>query len=106
MNPGNEANGWERPPEYDDPPDPPEECNKCLDECRCPPADCLGCGRCGACVQRSAAFAAELNDGYDAPHPDDEFDDDPPDPCPHCDGTGWQDCGVVAIECPECGGEG
>jgi len=86
VNPGNMANGWERPPEYDDPPDPP------------PPDDCLGCGRCEACAQRSAAFAAEMNDGW----PD--FDD--PDECEACHGTGWQDSGIIAIECPECGGTG
>lgn len=30
------------------------------------------------------------------------FEEEIPGACPHCDGTGWQDCGTVAIECPEC----
>jgi 7-cyano-7-deazaguanine synthase in queuosine biosynthesis len=38
MNTGNDV-PWELPPEYHDEPDPP-------------PEDCLGCGRCEACVQR------------------------------------------------------
>lgn len=50
MNPGNEV-PWELPPEYHDEPDPP-------------PPDCLNCGRCDVCIQRSAAFAAEMNDGW------------------------------------------
>ena len=81
MNTGNDV-PWELPPEYHDEPDPP-------------PEDCLGCGRCEACVQRSAAFAEEMNDGWP-----DFFADE----CPHCRGAGWQDCGIIAIECPECGG--
>lgn len=60
MNPGNAANGWERPPEYDDPPDPPPE------------------------------------------WPD--FDD--PDECEACHGTGEQGDGIIAFDCPECGGDG
>jgi hypothetical protein len=32
---------------------------------------------------------------------------EPPEGCPHCGGTGWQDCnGTVSMECPECGGDG
>lgn len=81
MNPGNDV-PWELPPEYHDEPEPP-------------PPDCLNCGRCDVCIQRSAAFAEEMNDGWP-----DFFADE----CPHCRGTGWQDCGIIAIECPECGG--
>lgn len=40
----------------------------------------------------------EYHDEPDPPWPD--FDE--PDDCPHCGGTGWQDCGLIAFECPEC----
>ena len=49
-----------------------------------------------------------MNPEYTPGEPDtwtwpDAYDvDDPPEPCPHCGGTGWQDCGDVSIECPEC----
>lgn len=52
MNPGNEANGWERPPEYDDPPD----------------RDCLSCGYCEWCIERSIAAAEEADD-HEEPMP-------------------------------------
>lgn len=32
----------------------------------------------------------------------DPTDDDIPGLCPHCNGTGRQDCGDVSMECPEC----
>lgn len=58
---------WERPPEYDDPPEPPAE-------------DCLNCGRCEGCIQQSIAFAEEMND---AQHEND---------CPYCEGDGCHEC--------------
>lgn len=78
MNPGNDV-PWELPPEYHDEPDPP------------PPNDCLNCGVCEWCIERSITAAEEWPDFF-------------ADECPHCRGTGWQDCGLIAIECPECGG--
>lgn len=47
--------GWERPPEYDDPPEPPEE-------------DCLNCGMCESCIERSISFAQEMNDREEVPN--------------------------------------
>ena len=57
-------NGRERPPEYDDLPE--------------PVVDCLGCGRCEGCIQQSIAFAEEMNDAEDD--------------CPYCEGDGCHEC--------------
>lgn len=47
---------WERPPEYDDPPE----------------VDCLNCGYCEWCIERSIEFAREMNDVENAePTPSD-----------------------------------
>lgn len=55
MNPGNDASGWERPPEYDDEPEPPsdEDTGDAVTECDCDNgwvyADGIAteCGECG-----------------------------------------------------------
>lgn len=57
-------NGWERPPEYDDPPEPHDESGECLIEC----PFCDGTG------ETTTAFDINGRVSFD---------------CPECGGTGW-----------------
>lgn len=86
---------WERPPEYDDEPEPPKE-------------DCLGCGRCEACIQQSESFAEEMDDGYMEPVGSCEwcgtnlYEDDDEDLCNQCawhaaQNRGGEDCGFQPV---------
>lgn len=71
MNPGNEANGWERPPEYDDPPEPP------------------ACPVCGAAMEWERCWTG-CDDGFVDEYAEDPINNDPGDerPCHECGGAG------------------
>jgi len=71
MNPGNGANGWERPPEYDDPPDLEPTCHLC-----------------GAGMEWETC--PECDDGFVDEYDEDPINCDPGDerPCSECDGRG------------------
>jgi hypothetical protein len=71
VNPGNEANGWELPPEHDDPPDIEPTCHLCgsgMEWETCP----------------------ECDDGFVDEYDEDPINCDPGDerPCSECDGRG------------------
>ncbi len=73
------------PEDYDD----PDEAFEHDDEPR-GETDCLDCGVCESCIDRSMDHAEDHEMQME---------------CPYCDGEGWTNS-TPSMECPECGGTG
>lgn len=62
-------------------------------------SNCLDCGYCESCIDRSIAAAEE--------HDPDDFGEEAEMEmeCPHCN-EGWVSANGIQVECGECGGNG